>query len=589
MNAFAGLVTRHWIAVLLATLALTVFAISRIVDFSTGERHLALDPSVDRLIPEGDEEKLFYDHVRLVFGSDETLLVALVAEDVFSPEVLASVIRMTERIERIRGVHHVVSLSTALNIRSEGEDLAIEPFVLEPPKTREASEAIRREALGNPVYAGNLVARDGRTTALLVYFVDMPEREFARLGIDAAIAAIADEERGDAEILITGQPHIKVATSQTLISDLRRTVPLLLGVVALVALLFFRRLRGVLVPLLTVGFALVWTLGAIAWMGLSLNLVTTIVPPLILTLGFAYAIHIVSAYYEEAAAGSAEEAPPMQRGLANVAMPVLLAGVTTMVGFLSLTVSRLGAIREFGLFSVIGVGCVLLASMTFAPALLHALPAPRRGQSREGASAFDRAALRLAGFDLRRRGAILWAGGALALVAVIGVSQLRVTSDMIQNFPPRSDVRLDFEAVNRRLEGANPFYVVLETDVPDAFSDPETLRLVADLQVWLESQPEIGGTTSLVDYVMLINRGFNENDPAYLAIPESQELVEQLLMFGSTNELWNFVDQSFRTANVLVRSNVLDSSRLSDLIARIEARFEDLPGHIRPGSPGTAS
>ncbi len=118
MDAFFRFILRRSSLVLLVTLAVTVFALSRIIDFQTGEVHLVLDPSVDRLLPEEDEGKKFYDHVRQVFGSDETLLIALISADIFTTDVLGSVIRMTRRIEEIDGVHHVVSLSTALNIRS---------------------------------------------------------------------------------------------------------------------------------------------------------------------------------------------------------------------------------------------------------------------------------------------------------------------------------------------------------------------------------------------------------------------------------------------------------------------------------------
>ena len=52
MDRLADIVTRYAAVVLGLSVLLTVFAVSRIVDLQTGERYLALDPSVDRLIPD---------------------------------------------------------------------------------------------------------------------------------------------------------------------------------------------------------------------------------------------------------------------------------------------------------------------------------------------------------------------------------------------------------------------------------------------------------------------------------------------------------------------------------------------------------
>jgi predicted RND superfamily exporter protein len=590
LEALARFITRRSGLVLLVMLAITVFAISRIVDFRTGEVHLVFDPSLDRLLPEGDEGKKFYDHVRRVFGSDETLLVALIADDIFTTDVLRSVERMTRRIEEIDGVHHVVSLSTALNIRSVDEDLEIEPFLAQVPEDPSELEQIRQEAYANPIYAGNLVSRDGRATALFVYFVDMSEREFARRGIDAEIAKIAEEERGSAEVRITGPPHVKVATSQQLQSDLRRTTPLVIALSAVLSFAFFRTLAGVLVPQLTIAIAMLWTFGAIAWSGRGLNIVTTIVPPLVQVIGFAYTVHILSAYYEalrKSARGDIEQ-PPMQAGLRQVALPVLLTGLTTLVGFLSLMLSPMSAIREFALFAAVGIASTVLTSLTFAPAVLNALRVPKHVSEPGDVKWFGRTAERLARFNLQHRRAVLMAGLMVAILAGIGISQIEVSSNMIEHFKEDNPVRQDFNAINDYLQGSNPFYIVVDTDYSDAFTEPVNLRQLRDLQDWLQEQPEIGGTTSLVDYVMLINRGFHENDPTYLAIPENQDLTAQLLMFGANNEIRNFVDSRYRTASILVRSKIIDSGSVARLIHRIETRLAELPDHLHATVTGNS-
>ncbi len=577
---YLRMVTRRAGWVLVAVLGLTLLAASQVFDLRTGELRLVVDPSVDSMIPEDGRE--YYEHVRRLFGSDEALVVALADDDIFTAENLERVQRLTQRLQEIDGVHHVVSLSNALNIRSRQGDLAIEPFIDEVPEDREALARIRQEALENPIYAGNLVSLDGRATVLLVALADMPERELLARDVDRQVLRAARAESGDATVWITGGIYLKAETSRLLLRDLQRTVPLAILVAALVALLSFQTFRGVVIPVATIGIALIWTLGVIAAVGGSLNLVTVVIPPLVLVVGFAYAIHVVSEYYEALGSGERRSAEaPVSAALERVALPVLLTGATTAAGLLSLTTSSLGAIVQFGLFSTVGVAAALVASLSFAPAALVLLPAPRRRRRAPAAGFIDRTAKRMAVFAIRRRGPILLACAVLAAEAIGGMTQIRVSSDFVRNFDPTSSVRRDIDAVNRHLQGSNVFYVVLEAEFPGAFKDPEALREIRRVQEWLEVQPEIGGTTSLVDYVKLINRGFHGGDPEYLAIPGSQHLTSQLLLFGANQELEGYVDSRYQTAGIRVRSRITDSGAMAALVERIETRLSGLsPGLV---------
>jgi hypothetical protein len=140
-------------------------------------------------------------------------------------------------------------------------------------------------------------------------------------------------------------------------------------------------------------------------------------------------------------------------------------------------------------------------------------------------------------------------------------------------------VRVDFEAVNEHLEGSDAVYVVVEASQSDAFKQPENLALIEELQLWLEEQPNIGGTTSIVDYVKLIHRGYM-GDTDELVIPASRKLVAQLMFFGSNDEMESFVDSRWQMVSVLVRSRAIDSADVTELVDRIEAHLATLPGHL---------
>lgn len=577
MERFARFVARRAGLVVLLAVALAVLGLAQIVDLRTGERRLQVDPSANRLLPEGDADSEFYEFVRRLFGSDETLLVALAADDVFTADKLERIARMTRRIGELAGVHHVVSLANALNVRGSPEGLDIGPFVGDGPLDPAEVPRIRQEVLANPIYAGNLVSRDGRATAMLVYF-SVSDSEFLKLELDRQIRAIADAERGDAEIWITGTPFIKAETTRLLLGDLLRTPPLMVAVLGLVLAFSFRTVRGVLIPLASIAVGVVCMLGTLAALGYSLNVVTVLVPTLLATIGLSYCVYSVSEFEEDLrrAPGTAV-VELVARSLRRVALPLSLAALTTAAGFTSLLVVAIGPIREFGLFSILGVIYTAVASVTVTPALLALCARPRRLAHAATEGPFERFVERVARFDTRQRVWIFAGAAVVFALSLLAAERIRVGTDHIANFAPDNPIRSGFEAVNAHLEGANPFYVVVQADYSDAFKEPANLRELEALQRWLATQPEIGGSTSLVDYLKLINRGFHENDPTYLAVPDSQRLASQLLFFGANDEIERFVDSRYQIANVMVRAKVIDSDEVSELIARIEARLAELP------------
>ncbi len=591
MRRFLSLPTRYPASVLIVALAITALAISRLVDLRTGEVSLRVDSSVDQLLPEGDEAREFFEHISDLFPSSETLIVALVMDDVFTRENLAAVKRVSEILEEMEGVDYVVSLATAENILSADDEIVVEPFLQDVPEAPDEIERIRDEVRHNPIYAGNLVSHDFRATAVAVYLDDdLSEQELIDEELDLRILEAATRAGGGAEVWISGPPRIKAATARLIFSGLGVVLPLAILIMAVVGALAFRTVLGVVVPIVAIVIAILWTLGVVAWLEVPLNLVTTIVPPLLMSLGFAYAIHVVSDYYQaqrEDPERVAQSGGPAAWALQHVALPVALTAATTMAGFLSLILSPFTAVREFGLISVLGVFLTALVSLTLIPALLQLFGRPRGpGSHTPETRGLDRPLERLGRFVVRYRAAVFFACAAVALVAAAGTARIRINSDLVSNFDPDNSVRRHFEAINRSLEGGNPFEIVIEADEVDTFAEPANLRVIAALQDWLRQQPEIGGSTSLADYVKLLHRSFRDGDPRYLSIPESTRLIKQLLLVGPTDELSNYVDPPSQTANIRVRSRIADSQEMAELIDRIEARLATLPNHLRARATG---
>jgi predicted RND superfamily exporter protein/CRP-like cAMP-binding protein len=569
------------------------FFTTRIVDPTTGERKLRIDPSFDALMPDDAEPRVYYDWVKDEFGDDQSLIIALVLDDVFTLDNLHMIQRISDLLEEAPGVDYVTSLATADHIGNDNESVETRPFLEPTPETVADVERIRAAVHGNPVYAGNLVSPDSRATAFIIYVDDTPEQVFTDENLDLRMLEIVDEASGDAEIFISGTAHMRSANSRVLKADLSFMLPMVVVLMAVIAFVSFRSPRGVAVPMLAILLSTLWTLGVMAWADVPINLVTTIIPVLLLTVGFAYSVHVVEDYYKaldrdpdevEAAGG------PAAWALHHVSLPVALTCLTTVAGFLSLTISQFPTVRDFGVISVFGVSATTLLTLTLSPALLQLLGPPKRQQTDVAAAAspdrFDDWISRVGRYCIGHRRGVLAAAGVVCGFALWGLYVIKIDTHLITNFSPEHPVRVHFEAINDLLEGARPFSVVLQSEEDEAFLEPENLRALAELTDWLATQPEIGGATSFADYVKLLSRAFNEDDPAFLKIPDDSNLIKQYLLFGETDELEDYVASNFQNALIRVRSKCQTTREIAALAERIEVRLAEMPDGIRGGVSG---
>ena len=562
---------------------LTGLGLSRLIDIETGGPRLLLDPSANSMLPSDSEESRYYERIRDLFGNDEQVVVALNAPDVFTPENLHAIVRIADRLGDLDGIRRVDSLADLLRT-GEADPASGEASVV-VPEDREALELLRTATLENPVLGGNLVSLDSRTTALLVQFEDLSEQEIFDRDLDENIKAIADEEYDEGEVWITGGARVKAEMTRLLLRDLTLIVPVAVFIMACVGFAAFRTFRGVFVPLSTIAVGLIWLLAVIAETVGTLNQVTVAVPPILIVVGFAYTIHVLSAYYTSLRDGErGREA--VRHAIDHVSLPVILTGLTTCAGFASLATSDLGAIKQFGLFTALGVAFTTLASLSFAPALLALLPDPRRVRDEPASGRFDEIVEGIAKFDVRRRRGILWAGAGIAFVSLVGMTRIEVSTDLVKNFKPEADARRDFEAVNEALSGANTFYVVLESVYRGSFDLASSLRTLENLQSWLDDRPEIGGTTSVLDHLEVADRAMGGGEGSVIDRIEAGAPIAPLMEAIPERQLATTLDPAHRTANILVRTSAIDSSDIVRLVTEIEEHFSELPRNVIPAVTG---
>jgi predicted RND superfamily exporter protein len=563
----------------------TAIAAAGLVDWRSGALRLSIDPSAVHLLPATGPARLHYERARQLFGAEEPFVVALGADDVFQPDVLQRLAELTASLETLPELHHVISLARAPDVQSHDGEIELRPLLATVPRDAAGLATLREHVRANPLYRGTLVSDDGRTVALFAYPRRLSSAELLASGVADRIeaAAHAAVAGSDVQVFVSGIPFATAKLSQLLLRELAILLPATLLVLCVVLAFAFRTVLGVVLPIVSVSVSLLWTLGVMGWMGRSLNLVTAILPPLVVTVGFAYAMHVVAEFGalrgEHGAPDRASRIALAQKVVGEIGVSVLLAGVTTIAGFLSLGLSPIVAIRELGLYAVLGISFAIVAALTITPALLAVSPGRTlRAPSRGGA--LERLADRLAGFAMRRRSIVIAVAALAVVISAFGSRRIETATEFVGNLDRDTRLRADYEAINERLGGANLMQIVVESPQPEAFLEPANLRTLAELETWLEAQPEVGGAVSIADYVALVNRAMADGDPAALRIPDTKRGVGQLLLFAASDETKRLLDARQQLANVVVRSSAGDSRSVAALVDRIEARLRELPAPL---------
>ena len=368
MEAFARWLVRHPLLVvgaqLLATVVLGAYAL-----------HIRIESSIESILPAGDPEVSYYETVRATFGSDDVGVIGVRAEDLFAAATLEKIARVTDAVSRVAGVERVLSITNAV----DPADDVFEPPPLLPhiPPSPDEVAALKQKLTSTPLYGKNLVADDFKGAAINVFFKNLTDAEYVDLDVDGKIRAVLARETGPERFFYTGAAHLKQAAVDMMRRDLFRFTPIALALVLVVLWLSFWSVRGVVLPIVSVLLALVWTLGVMVLAGKAITLGTFVLPPLLIVIGSSYAIHVMARYYEQVDAGAR---PPelVVRAFQRVWLPLLISALTVVIGFGSLMVNRITAIWDLGLFAVVGVLCLTVTSLGFIPAALQLLRAEGR-------------------------------------------------------------------------------------------------------------------------------------------------------------------------------------------------------------------
>ena len=534
--------------------------------FAFSIMNLTVEADITKAIPSDLPESVYLDRVNELFPKQEFFIIGLISDPLFTVTNIQKLAVLTERFSRIEGAGSVLSPVNLDIITAREDGIEVTQILPDLPETEEEVASFRHEITTNRLYKGTFISPD-ETAALILIQIKEGEKREAML---QEIKQVIDEVQSDGETYrIAGEGATLSEVKNIITDDLMILSPLVILVILSILFVSFRNIRGVVLPVLTVVISVVWTLGIMSVLNIPLSIMTTVVPTILIAIGSAYGIHIINRFM---LVDSHEKDTLIRETIGHTGLAVLMAGLTTIAGFLSFLSSDIGMIREFGIFTAIGVLCALVFSLTFIPALLYVLPLPRHkrtsfrsDESRPGH--LGHALASLARAVERHTGLVLLLVILSASVSVAGVTRLRVESDLVQMFGKNSKVMQDNEFFNTYFSGTMTMQVVFESEEADRMKDPEVLTAMQDLQAYAETFEFVGSSQSLADIIEEMHFVMSGNSGEHNLLPESRKLVSQYLLLysltGDDKTIENLVNYNYSAANLTL---FMKSSNLTKML-----------------------
>ncbi|HIN01215.1 MAG TPA: RND family transporter [Deltaproteobacteria bacterium] len=448
-------------------------------------------------------------------------------------------------------VVEVTSISNTDDIYGSEEGLTIEKIFEVIPGTPGEMKSLRRRVLENDLFRNSFFSEDGRRTGIFVELAMDEDDSEILYSTYIALERIFEENPGIDKHYIAGFP-IVAATLRTVIDqDTQRFFPF----VALLAVFFlwltFRRPSGVAVPMLVVGFSILFTLAIMVVFEVPLNTITSALPVFLISIGVADGIHMFSEYRENRIEGLPREKAVCLM-LDKLALPVTMTSITTAVGFLSLTVSDIVPIFTFGIFVAVGTLLAMVLSLIFIPALLMVLP-EKVSASQEGSGTdenlsrgvhqvnfmdrlFQKSLDVMTAWVLRNARPVLLAALAISAISIYGLSQVKVESSLESYFQADAPLVIANRAMEKMSGSRTINIVITKSGEEEPWKNPDNLKVVEEFQEFLANEPRVKRTLSLVDLIKRISYAFNENRKEFNRLPNGFEFLESEEIFEENGQ-----------------------------------------------------
>ena len=539
---------------------------------------IRMDNSNDIWFAKADKDAKLLEIFNKTFGNDDFVLITVESRTSVDPDTIGLIKNLVDALKgNVPYLKDVVWLGRLPHPFKLGDFGEPRVFFDPIPKTMRLLDDELAQAVGHPLYLNQFISPDKKVLGLFVQMEPYPQHKVdPRKEVFPALRKVLEKPEYQPLILhAVGGPVLDYEFDTIVVREMIFFIGFILLIMTVVLMWLGRGLRGVLVPLVTVSLSILWTLGLMSLLGFKLNLLTIMVPILLITTGIANSIHIIVALHDQWDQGLEREQALLE-AVSMVGFPCLLTSITTAIGFLSFLSTPIKAFKEMGMYAACGVLMGFLVTVTLVVCLFSF------GQSKpvssKKASASKDIFARFLSFTFRinmkfQKPIILF---FLIIVAVCsyGITKVEFESNFIEMFSKKLSFRQTYDHVDKQLGGSMALEIMVDTGIQNGVKDPEFIQQVNRFQQEISRHPLTTKVTSYLDRLRMIDIYFKRTGFERAELPDTIEKLKTYFYYYkkiAEQEMNAIISSNSAVARITVRTKSLGTRDVRSFLKNIES------------------
>lgn len=540
--------------------------------------------NMQKLVPQSDPEYIDYEKFKTEFGDDgNKLIIGFKSNKIFQADFFNDLHQTGKSIEKINGVHDVLSVANLFNLTRND---SIQKFEILPlvkgSVTQTELDSIRGIVLSMRFYK-DLIYNVDSNTSLIVISIDkliLDSKNRTQLIDSICLQSNQFAQRQNLELHYSGLPYVRHTLSTKVKDELGFFTALALGVTALLLLAFFRSLPNILIPLLIVFIAVVWSVGWLGIFGFNVTLLTGLIPAIMIVIGIPNCIYLIHKYHDEYSRHG-NKIKALQRVISKVGVATVLTNATTAIGFGVFYFTNTLPLEQFGVAAFLSVFSIFIISLTLIPILFSFLKPPSVNQTKHLESKILLGVVNwIHHMVFNRRKRIYYFTLLLIVVSVFGMLKLTPLVYMVDDIRKEDKLYKDLMFMQDNFKGVMPFEIIIDTREADGLKNPVTLQKIYKLQRKLENQPDFSRAMSIVEILDYANQSWHYGDEKYYRLPNNLDLAEIANYIpngkGNKSMINSLVDKNYQKARISIQMRDVGSIKMEEISEEVKGIVKEI-------------